>query len=138
MGKALSVIFHDVEKTIVNGLTSLLESRTEPIAADVFVATKKPSASLVPYPSKMVIIRSDGGPKADYVRQILRIGVNVWAETYAEANELSYLVDALGEELRGEVIKMVSTTLAPTRVPEDSEEEHRYLTWEVVTKGITL
>jgi hypothetical protein len=97
-----------------------------------------PSASLVPYPSKIVTVRSDGGPKLDYVRQFIRIGINVYADTYADASELAYFVDALGEQLCGEQIKMVTTILSPTRVPEDSEQEHRYLTWEIITKGSTL
>lgn len=134
----MSVIFPDPEKTIVSGLVAALEARTEPVASGVYVATKMPPASLVPYPSKIVTIRSDGGPKLDEVRQFIRIGVNVYADTYADASELAYLVDALAEDLRGEQIKMVTTVLSPTRVPEDSEQEHRYLTWEIITKGSTL
>jgi hypothetical protein len=134
----MSVIFPDPVKTIVSGLVAALEARTEPVASEVYVATKMPPASLVPYPSKIVTIRSDGGPKLDEVRQFIRIGVNVYADTYADASELAYLVDALAEDLRGEQIKMVTTVLSPTRVPEDSEQEHRYLTWEIITKGSTL
>lgn len=134
----MSVIFPDPEKSIVSGLVALLDGRAEPIASEVYVATKMPPASLLPYPSKIVTVRSDGGPKLDEVRQFIRIGINIYADTYADASELAYFVDALGEELCGEEIKMVRTVLSPTRVPEDSEQEHRYLTWEIITKGSTL
>lgn len=134
----MSVIFPDPEKTIVAGLVALLEARSEAVASGVYVATKMPPPSVSPYPSKIVTVRSDGGPKVDPVRQLIRVGVNVYADTYAEASELAYLVEALAEELRGTEIKMVRTVLSPTRVPEDSELEHRYMTWEIVTKGSTL
>lgn len=132
------VIFPDLEKTIVNGLQSLLDGRTEPMATDVYVATKKPPTDFTPYPEKIVTIRDDGGADLDSVRRLSRIGINVWATEYATASGLAHLINALKDDLLGDEIKMIQTNLSPTRLPEESQEEHRYLVWEVVVKATNL
>lgn len=132
------VIFPDLEKTIVNGLQSLLDGRTEPMATDVYVATKKPPTDFTPYPEKIITIRDDGGADLDSVRRLSRIGVNVWAKDYATASGLAHLINALKDDLLGDEIKMIQTNLSPTRLPEESQEEHRYLVWEVVVKATNL
>lgn len=132
------VIYPDVEKHLVETLQSLLDGRTEPVASGVFVSVKKPPADASPYPTKTVIIRGDGGADLDHVRRSERVGINVWAPTYGEANELSRLVAALLRETTGDEIKRVRIGLHPTRVDEDGTEEHRYLTAEFVVKGTNL
>lgn len=132
------VIFPDLEKTIVNGLQSLLDGRTEPMATDVYVATKKPPTDFTPYPEKIITVRDDGGADLDGVRRLSRIGINVWATDYATASGLAHLINALKDDLVGDEIKWIKTNLSPTRLPEESQEEHRYLVWEVVVKATNL
>jgi hypothetical protein len=133
-----AVIFPDVEKVLVAAFKSELDERDESYAINVHVATKKPPPDKKPYPKRMVIIRSDGGPKVDWVRKIERIGITIWADTYADASDLARLVEALSTTLTGEQIKLATVVLSPTRVDEAGPQECRYLTLELIVKGSTL
>lgn len=132
------VIFPDVEKILVAGLKASLDSREEAFTDSVYVSTKKPGPKTTPYPTKIITIRSDGGPQLDDVRKLERIGINVYANNYADASDLSRMVAALVRGLTGEYIKFVEIILSPVRVDEESQEEVRYMTLEVTTKGTTL
>lgn len=132
------VIFPDVEKVLVASLKAALAARTENYAQNVHVATIKPAADVNPYPSRIVVLRGDGGPKLDHVRKMERIGVTIWADTYADASKLARLVEALTTDLTGPEIKLVNVVLSPVRVAEEGAQECRYLTLEVITKGTTL
>jgi hypothetical protein len=132
------VIYPDTEKVLVAALQGLLDGRSESIAADVHVSTIKPPSDLTPYPSKTVVIRSDGGADLDHVRRLDRISVNIWAPNYSDANELARLVASLIRDVTGDAIKNVRLVLHPVRVDEEGPDEHRYLTAEVVVKATTL
>ena len=67
-----------------------------------------------------------------------RIGVTIWANTYAEASSLARLVEALTTDLTGPEIKLVNVVLSPVRVAEEGPQECRYLTLELITKGTDL
>ena len=132
------VIFPDVEKILVAGLRAAIDVRTESYTNNVFIATKKPGPKTNPYPNRIITIRTDGGPQLDDVRKMERIGLTVYATTYEDASDLSRLVGALVRTLTGEYIKLVEVILSPVRVDEESQEEVRYMTLEVITKGTTL
>lgn len=135
------VIFPDVEMVLVAGLKTALASRTEPVADSVHVSTIKPAPDVSPYPTAIVTIRSDGGPVMDDVRKTERIGINVWCsgtQAYENASELAHLVTALMKSLTGDSIKYVNNVLSPIRIDEESTEEHRYMTFELIVKGSTL
>ena len=133
-----AVIFPDVEKVLVAALKAALDSRPEPIAANVHVSTIKPSPKMSPYPAKIIVIRSDGGTHLDHVRRMERLGVSIFANTYAEASELAQLVEAIVRILTGSSIKLIDVILSPIRVDEASKQEHRYMTLEIITKGTDL
>lgn len=106
------VIFPDIEKVVVSGLATLLAARSETVAQDVKVATIKPAPDVSPYPSKMIVVRGDGGPKLDHVRKMERLGLTIWADTYADASSLARLVEALVSDLTGDEIKYVNVVLS--------------------------
>ena len=133
-----AVIFPDVEKVLVAAFNSELAARSESYAQDVVVATKKPAADQVPYPSRILIIRSDGGPKLDWVRKAERVGITIWANTYADASDLARLVEAITVTMTGESIKLAQIVLSPIRIDEAGPQECRYMTLELITKGSTL
>jgi hypothetical protein len=133
-----AVIFPDVEKVLVADIKAKLTARSETYTNAVTVATKKPAADVKPYPKKMVVIRSDGGPELDHVRKLERIGVSVYADTYADASNLARMVQALFRTTTGEDIKQVTTILSPVRVDEEGPQEARYMTFEIITKAKTL
>jgi hypothetical protein len=132
------VIFPDIEKVLVADLKAALLDREESYAQNVYVSTIKPAVDKKPYPSRIITFRNDGGPRLDHVRKLERIGVNIWCDTYADANALTRLVEALLEDLTGEEIKMVNITLSGVRVNEEGPQEHRYITLELITKGTNL
>ncbi len=132
------VIFPDVEKILISALKAALNSRPEAYAQNVHVSSKKPGPKTSPYPEKIVTIRGDGGPYTSDVTKLERVGINIYSTTYAVASDLSRLVEALLRSLTGEYIKLVEIILSPVRVDEESEEEVRYMTIELVVKGSTL
>lgn len=133
-----AVIFPDVEKVLVAALKAELETREESYAENVYVATIKPAADHTPYPARIIVVRSDGGPKLDWVRKSERIGITVWADTYADASDLARLIEALSITMTSDSIKLSQVVLSPVRVDEAGPQECRYMTLELITKGSTL
>jgi hypothetical protein len=132
------VIFPDVEKVLVAGLKAALKERKELCTHGVEISTIKPAPDKKPYPKRIIVIRGDGGPELDDVRKIERVGVNIWADNYADASDLARITEALMKQLTGAEIKKVEIILSPVRVDEEGPQEHRYLTLEVTTKGTPL
>ena len=133
-----AVIFPEIEKVLVAAIKAELDSRSEPYAASVYVATKKPAADVNPYPARIVVIRSDGGTQQDWIRKSERVGITIWANDYAQASELARLIEALAITLTGNEIKLSRIILSPVRIDEPGPQECRYLTLELITKGSTL
>jgi hypothetical protein len=131
--------FADVEPLLVEYLFDALAASEDPVAASVLVSVKKPDAAESPYPSKIVTVRSDGG--MDTQRNLIRserIGVNVWADTYADASNLASLVDAILRDCKTGAIKLVETQMSPVRVPNEGKQEQRYMTYQLVVKAADL
>jgi hypothetical protein len=133
-----AVIFPDIEVALVRDITAALAEQDSELAQSVRVATIKPAADEKPYPSKIVVIRGDGGPQLDHVRKLERVGVTIWADTYQDASQLARLVEALVKQLTGTEIKLVDVILSPVRIDEAGPQECRYMTLEVITKGTPL
>jgi hypothetical protein len=136
-------IFPDLELLVVARLQAALNDN--PLTSNVRVSTKKPPATVKPYPLKIVTIRSDGASQIE--RGLMReesLGVNVYVDTanaYADANQLAAIVEALLRNIAGGPIKLVENILSPTRVsnPGANEalqtEEQRFMTFNVVLKA---
>ena len=133
-----AVIFPDVEKVLVADIKTKLTARSESYTNGVTVATIKPAPDVSPYPTKIVVIRSDGGPELDHVRKLERISVLVYANTYSDASNLARMVQALFRTTTGEDIKQVTAVLSPVRVDEEGPQQARYMTFEIITKAKTL
>lgn len=134
----MATIFPDVEKLLVAAIKAGLTASTHSAASGVTVATLKPAPTTSPYPAKVVTVRSDGGSqKVRGLTRTERVGVNVYAKTYASASDLAALVESIVRDATGESIKLVETVLSPTRAVEGSTDtsEQRYMTFSVVTKA---
>lgn len=134
----MATIFPDVEKLLVAAIKSGLTASSAPVSNNVTVATVKPASNLSPYPSKIVTVRGDGGAiKVRDLTRTERIGVNVYATTYANASDLARLVESIVRASAGNEIKHVETVLSPARVAESSTDtsEQRYMTFSVVIKA---
>jgi len=131
-----NTIFPDVESLLVSRLSAALTLNAESVTNDVFVSVRKPPPDMLPYPQKVVTLRCDGS--SDIVRGITtseRVGVNVYAQTYADANMLSRLVESLMRQLVGGAIKLVETNSGPIPIANDAVEEQRYLVFDMVVKA---
>jgi hypothetical protein len=134
----MATIFPDIEKLFVSAIKSGLQASSSSVSSGVTVATIKPAADVNPYPSKIVTVRSDGGAtlERDLTRQEM-LGVNVYASTYANASELARIVESIVRSARPSGVKLVETSMSPTRVDTASTTapEHRYMTFEVTLKA---
>jgi hypothetical protein len=133
------VIHDDIELWATGRLRSLLATRPEPHADSVFVSNTVPSTRR----PRMVIIRRDGGGRLDAVRESPRLGVRVFVKAGAtaeqEANDLGRLVAALlAASPDGNPVSRVNITGGPYAVDEDSGDELRYITCELISKGHNL
>lgn len=135
----MATIFPDVEKLLVSRLKSSLQSSTQSFTSNTVVATKKPAPDVSPYPSRIIVVRADGGLElVSGLTKTERIGVNIYAENYSVASDLARLVEAWMRTYNFGDIKRVETTMSPVRVNNEGKEEQRYMTFELVVKASTL
>lgn len=134
----MATIFPDIEKLFVSAIKTQLQGSTNPVASNVTVATIKPAADVNPYPARIVTVRADGGSLIERdLTRLERLGVNVYAATYADASELARLVESIVRTVRPNGVKLVETSMSPIRVDTASTTapEHRYMTFEVTVKA---
>lgn len=130
----LPVVIHDdIELWAAARLRELLAARNEPYTDNVYVSNSIPK----PRRARMVIVRRDGGGRIDKVREAPRLGVNVWAATEQDANNLGRMVAALlAASPDGDPVSRVTITGGPYAVEEDATDAFvRYITAELISKG---
>ena len=125
------VLFDDIELWATGALRAALAARSEPYTDDVYVSNKVPN----PRRDRMLIVRRDGGGRLDVVREAPRLGINVWAKTEQDANDLGRLVAALlWAAPDGDPVSRVTVTGGPYPVADDTDFL-RYITAEVISQG---
>ena len=130
----MAVIFPDIEKTLVAYFNAALPSHG---ASGVRVATKKAQPDDV-QPAKELVITAAYNREQDYVLRSASVTLEVYADTYANANALSLLVAALVRGCTTDGIKNAEVVLGPTRIGEDGTQEKRYLDVQLMVKGSDL
>ncbi|RYE42581.1 MAG: hypothetical protein EOP24_32090 [Hyphomicrobiales bacterium] len=126
------VLFDDIEMWAASRIRELLATRTEDYAENVYVGRSTPS----PRRERMVTIRRDGGGRFNRVLERPRLGVNVWAGTVQEANDLARLVASLlAAAPDGDPVTSVTITSGPYSIEDDSKQERRYFTAELTARG---
>lgn len=136
-----ATIFPDVELLLIERLSDTRDASTDTTWDNVVVATKKPHATTSPYPTKLVIVRCDGGvTRSRGLVRTERVGISIYAAEYASASNLARLVESSMRTYNYGEIKLVETILSPTRIEESSTDtdEKRYITFEVTTKASSL
>lgn len=127
------VAFPDVELWAAGYLRTALAARTEPYAAGVFVSNAVPSTRR----DRMVIVRRDGGPRLDAVREVARLGVNVWGSTEQEVTNLTRLVRALlWAAPDGKPVCKAVENSGPSSIPD--AQPRRFMTFELTVRGSDL
>ena len=133
------VLFDDLELWATTALRAALVARSEPYTDDVYVGRDMPFNAVTKEPERrprMVTIRRDGGPRLDATRELARVGVNVWAETDQDANDLARMVAALLWSLPdGEPVCKVTQTLGPSAIADESRQPRIYMTFELIARG---
>ena len=137
------VLFDDIELWATGRMRTLLAARGESYAAGVYVGNSRPSADAwkaahptSPYPTRMITVRRDGGPRLDAVREAPRLGINVWGKTDQEAGDLARLTAALlWASPDGDPVCKVTITGGPYAVPDESTQPRFYFTAELTSKG---
>ena len=130
-----AVRFPDTELVLTGLLRDALDARPEPYAADVYVGTKVPD----PRRARMVTIRRDGGLVTEGLLEDAQVGVNVWASSEQEVNDLARLVHALlWAAPDGKPVCRVLTVSGPIAIADESGQPLRYLTFEVRLRGEPL
>lgn len=132
--RAPVVIFPDAELFFTGFTRDALSDRPEPYTSGVRVDNKTPN----PRADRMVSFRRDGGPRLDMVREVARLGINVWGRTEQEVTDLARLVGALvGASADGMPVISVSQN-GPSPVPDESGQPRRFFTIEAVMRGVQL
>jgi len=125
--------FPDIEPEIVSSLSDWIDDNT------VRVATRKQLPG-VTSPARQVIVTvamSNENSNAPLLRYA-GVVIDCYADDYASASELAYLVESGLRSLTSENIKHVSITAGPSRMGEDSGQEHRAISAEVVVQAYDL
>jgi hypothetical protein len=92
--------------------------------------------------ARAVTVRSDGGPRLDPARKVVRLGVNVYAVTDDEqvVNDLARVVAACVMAIPdGQPVLRAAQTGGPESIAEENPALlHRYLTFELLLRGSEL
>ena len=129
------VVFPDVELVLCDRLRDALNTRPEAYAADVYEGTTVPN----PRRPRMVTIRRDGGSNVEGLLEAAQVGVNVWAATERDVNDLARLTRALlWATPTGAPITRVDDVSGPIAIADESGQPLRYLTVEVALRGEPL
>jgi hypothetical protein len=130
-----AVAFPDVELWATTYLRAALSVRPEPYTANVYVNNVVPAQRH----DRMCIVRRDGGPRLDAVREAARLNVRVWAQTEQDATDLARIVSALlWAAPDGDPVLRVEQPTGPTPVADESQQPLRLLAFEVVVRGTQL
>jgi hypothetical protein len=127
------VEFPDVELWATGYLRSALAARSEPYAASVLVGVVVPDVRR----DRMVMVRRDGGPRLDQIRESARLTVRVWGRTEQEASDLARIVSALlWASPDGDPVLRVSQNSGPSPIPD--EQPQRLMSFDVVVRGTQI
>jgi hypothetical protein len=127
------VAFPIVEMVFPAALRAALATRTEPYAQGVVVGKKVPATR----PPRLITFRRDGGPSSEWTDHP-RLGINVWAATDADVDNLARLVVALLPTLVGPQVDSVRVLSGPSDVTDASAQPQRYITAEAATRAANL
>lgn len=122
------IIFPDIELVWTARLRADLATHGYP---GIFVSNRRESQATA------VWVRRDGGPVLDVVREVARVGVNVFAPTEKAVTDLARTVGALlRASADGEPVLKVTQDLGPSPIADSAPR--RYMTFEVTTRGVEL
>lgn len=129
-----AIVLPDVKAVVLDHIRSTLVTSDEPYASSVTVKGDLPN----PRPARAVTVRDDGGNRLDDVRAVARLGINVWAESDADASDLANLVSAIVSGMAGVGPIRYARASRPAEVEDSSRQPLRYVTAELTIRGVSL
>jgi hypothetical protein len=119
------IIFPDVELWATDYLRYALPRYG---VSGVFVSNRRESQKTA------VWVRRDGGPTLDQVREVARLGVNVFAPSEQEATDLALTVSALLRAAAdGDPVVRVEQPSGPSPVADN--QPRRFMSFELTVRG---
>jgi hypothetical protein len=138
------VLHADLELWLTGWLRDRLAARGEPYAAGVVVDNTEPAPG-DPFPDRLVVVRSDGGPATSIITDEVAVGITVFAGTKLlpqDGINLALLVRALVDGCAlvepGNPVAAVVESNGPYRVAEQQQRARLYMTFALVVQGTAL
>lgn len=122
------IVYPDVELWAVGKIRAGLAARG--ITARVSTSYRGDAAE--------VVVRRDGGPQLDRVRESARLGVNVYRKGDPHdqgVNDLAALVSAILRDSADATVPRVRQASGASPIPEAEGTRRRYLTFELTSRG---
>lgn len=133
------VLFDDLELWATGALRAALTARFEPYTDDVYVSNDYPLDPATGEPTRrarMVIVRRDGGPRLDQVREEAQMGINVFGESTQITNDLARMVAALlWASPNGDPVVKVEQIAGLTPIDDPSNSPRVYMTFAITYRG---
>jgi hypothetical protein len=128
----MAVIYPDIETTLVTHFKSVLSG--------VYIATKKhpPTKTAAQMPDKQLVIQVSYANDRDAVTKFAGVVLDVYAPDDITASNLALEVEAKLRNSIGAVIKKVDIIAGPIRLGDETEQEKRSISAEVVVKATNL
>jgi hypothetical protein len=129
----MTVIFPDIEPLIVDFYDQKIAESTEYVLQDVRVGTKKlpPGTGMV----NQIIVTAGYGQTINKVMREATVTVDVFADGYGDASSIASLAAGFSPDLADDPIKFAVVSLGPIRVQEESKQERRSFTVDLIVKG---
>lgn len=126
----MTVIYPDIEAVIVAHLQTALGDA-------VRVATKKVPAG-DPQPESQVVVTASMAQDIEPVTRLAGVVLDCYADTDLDVTALALLTEAHLRNVTGDAIKFVRVLRGNVRLPEETEQEKRSISAEVVVKATNL
>lgn len=126
----MSIIYTDIEKTLVAHLKTALGS-------GVHVGTKKVAPDLT-QPAQQVVIQVSWAGQKTLVTRYAGVVLDIYADGDIAASDLALLVEAHLRTATVSPIKQVNIISGPVRLGDETEQEKRSISAEVVVKATDL
>ena len=124
----MTVKYNDIEKDLVAFIIAGLADGSVRVGTMKLPATKTE-------PPKQVVISATLGAETEIMLRYGQVVIDVYANDYATASDLGYKVESLVRRATGTNIKHVTVQTGPVRLGDDSGQERRSLSAEVVVKA---
>lgn len=126
----MAVIYEDIETTLVSHLATALGS-------SVRVATKKAAPDAV-QPAKQVVITVTWANDKERVTKYASVQLEIYATGDIEASNLALLAEAHLRQATVGPIKRVEIIAGPVRLGDETDQEKRSISAEVVVQATDL